>query len=80
MNVEQAAKLLGVSGARVRQMLLTGKLVGTKFNQDWVITVAAVKERLKVGRDLRRKFGPKTPLAVCQTRRKTRRKVRRKGA
>jgi hypothetical protein len=59
MNVKEAAKLLKVSGARVRQMLLSGKLAGTKHNRDWVVTPGAVRARQKASPKLREKYGPK---------------------
>jgi excisionase family DNA binding protein len=59
-SVEEAADLLGCTGARVRQMLIAGEMKGKKINEDkeksaWLIpkeeVTAAVKQvRRKGGR------------------------------
>mgnify|MGYP003342418523 FL=1 len=48
MNVKDAAKILVVSDARVRQMLADGTLTGEKFTErGWAIPVAAVRKLAK---------------------------------
>lgn len=59
-NVEEAAEVLGCTGARVRQMLIDGQMNGKKLNEDkdrsaWLIPEeevrrAAKQERRKGGR------------------------------
>lgn len=59
-SVEEAACLLGCTGARVRQMLISGEMKGKKINEDkerspWLIpkeevAEAVERERRKGGR------------------------------
>jgi excisionase family DNA binding protein len=52
LTTKEAAQILGVSDARVRQLVLSGKLPAEKFGRDLMIDEAdleAVKER-KPGR------------------------------
>ena len=66
LTVSDAAKLIGVSGGRVRQLLLEKpqKLIGTKHGQHgvspWVISAAAVAKFIK-RREARRRT--RTPSA-----------------
>ena len=59
LNVEEAAEVLGCTGARIRQMLLSGELKGMKASDSpkslWLVPKAAVlsaakKERRRGGR------------------------------
>lgn len=59
LNVEEAAQVLGCTGARIRQMLISGELKGVKASDApkalWLVPKAAVvdaakKERRRGGR------------------------------
>ena len=41
----EAARELGVSGARIRQLAAAGLLKGEKRGRDWMIDAASVEER-----------------------------------
>ena len=49
MTTQEAAELLGVDPATVRQAILAGRLEATKRGRDWWLTPAAV-ERYRTGR------------------------------
>lgn len=44
MTTQSAALRLGVSTARVRKLLATGKLLGHKHGRDWQINAASVAD------------------------------------
>lgn len=49
ITVNQAAKILGVSGARVRAMLKDKVITGRKIGRDWLVNRASVEARKKKG-------------------------------
>ena len=46
LSVEESARMLGVSGARVRKLIADGLLPATKVGRSWTIEEAAVMDRL----------------------------------
>jgi excisionase family DNA binding protein len=59
ITTSEAAERLGVSTARVRKLVLDGRLPAKKFGRDLVISEAGLRsfERLKGGRPPKRKRG-----------------------
>ena len=49
LSVQDAAKRLGVSGARIRAMLKTGQLDGDKVGSTWVVSETSVAARIANG-------------------------------
>lgn len=47
LSVSETAELLGVSGARVRAMLASGKLSGEKVGNTWAVSASSVRRRLR---------------------------------
>ena len=45
LTTAEAARELGVSGARIRQLAAAGALKGEKRGRDWMIDAASVEER-----------------------------------
>ena len=45
LTTAEAARELGVSGARIRQLAASGELKGEKRGRDWMIDAASVEER-----------------------------------
>ena len=41
----EAARELGVTGARIRQLAAAGELKGEKRGRDWMLDAASVEER-----------------------------------
>jgi excisionase family DNA binding protein len=50
MTVSEVAEYLGVTGGRVRQMILAGELPATKFGKNWAIARKDVHEFAKIER------------------------------
>jgi excisionase family DNA binding protein len=50
LSVSEAARTLGVSGARVRQLLEVGQLAGTKVGATWVVECSAMQTTNHRGR------------------------------
>ena len=46
LSVEESARMLGISGARVRKLIADGLLPATKVGRSWTIEEAAVMDRL----------------------------------
>lgn len=51
LTVREAAESLGVSGGRVRQFLLEGRLDGQKFGISWMIEREEVERFKQIDRD-----------------------------
>ena len=49
LSVQEAAELLGVSGARVRALLKNGQLEGKKIGNTWAIAESSVVKRASAG-------------------------------
>ena len=49
ISVSEAAKRLGVSGARVRALIDAGALKATKVGRAWVVSESSVQQRLRDG-------------------------------
>jgi len=49
ISVSEAAQRLGVSGARVRALIDTGKIEATKIGRTWAVSEASVQQRLRDG-------------------------------
>ena len=45
LTTAEAARELGVTGARIRQLAAGGELKGEKRGRDWMIDAASVEER-----------------------------------
>lgn len=45
LTTPEAARELGVTGARIRQLAAAGELKGEKRGRDWMIDAASVEER-----------------------------------
>ena len=45
LTTAEAARELGVTGARIRQLAAAGELKGEKRGRDWMIDAASVEER-----------------------------------
>ena len=45
LTTAEAARELGVSDARIRQLAAAGELKGEKRGRDWMIDAASVEER-----------------------------------
>ncbi|CAN5441273.1 hypothetical protein BH10CHL1_BH10CHL1_17920 [soil metagenome] len=50
LTAEQAAEILGLTSARVRQFVRAGKLHGVKLAETWFFTPQAIEEFKKVPR------------------------------
>jgi excisionase family DNA binding protein len=50
-SVSQAAKLLGISGRRVRKLLEEGRIKGKKLNGTWVVLSLVYKRKRKFKRE-----------------------------
>ena len=46
-NVEEAARLMGISGRRVRKLLAEGRIKGKKLNGTWVVLSLEYKRKKK---------------------------------
>ena len=46
LSVEESARMLGISGARVRKLIADGLLPATKVGRSWAIEEAAAMDRL----------------------------------
>ncbi|MBW1696063.1 MAG: helix-turn-helix domain-containing protein [Deltaproteobacteria bacterium] len=59
LTTKQAAQRLGVSTARIRAMILAGRLKAKKFSRVWVIRKEALKavENRKPGRPPKKRKG-----------------------
>ena len=49
LNVQGAADMLGISGARVRALLKSGALEGWKVGNTWAVSERSVAERMRAG-------------------------------
>lgn len=47
LTTTAAAQILGISSRRVREMIATGLLTGSKHGRDWMVTEESVKARAK---------------------------------
>lgn len=49
-SVDEAAKMLGVSGERVKQFIRGGRIAAKRLSRDWVLSRASVQALAKIAR------------------------------
>ena len=49
LSTQNAAQLLGVSEQRIRKMLATGQLEGSKLGRSWMVSEQSIQERKQAG-------------------------------
>jgi len=50
LTVNEAARILGVTPRRVRQLVESGALPATRFGREWAIARGSVEDRVKARR------------------------------
>jgi len=50
-SVTQAAQMMGISGQRVRKLLLEGRIKGRKIGSTWVVTELAYTRKKRLSKN-----------------------------